>query len=191
MVKNRQTLKLRATDILGKKVLILGESGSGKTKLASELFEELLIIEGSDEITIIDFAPERINQVGGKLRDHVTMARGVKYFTPRRVHTPRLTGSSPAEALRLARLNKKLMEPLLDKFIQNPSEVLILNDLTLYLHLGKIEKILQCVRLARTFLGTAYYGVKLAEDFGTGISSREKRLTDELAACMDQVVKID
>jgi hypothetical protein len=74
--------------------------------------------------------------------------------------------------------------------MQNTTEVLIMNDITLYLHAGKLERILQCARSAKTFLATAYYGSKLAGDFGTGISSREKRLTDELAASMDRVVRV-
>jgi GTPase SAR1 family protein len=191
LVKNKPKVKLKATDILGKKVLILGESGSGKTRLAAKLVEELMAIGGPGKMTIIDFAPKRTDHVGGRLKDYVTLAHELKYLAPRSVYTPRLAGSSPQQVLRFARLNRKLMEPLLNEFAQNPSEVLILNDLTLYLHEGKIEEVLQCVRLAKTFLGTAYYGTGLGEDLGTGLSRREKQLTDELAFSMDQVIRID
>lgn len=190
MVKSSQEPKLKPPDILGKKTLILGEPGSGKTKVAAELVEQLMAFERLDRITIIDFAPKRIKQLGGKLTDYVTVASGVKYLTPKEVYTPRFTGISQEQVLQLARLNGKLMEPLLNKFILNVTEILVINDLTLYLHLGKLQKIIKCTRLAKTFLGTAYYGSKLAKDFGTGISSREKRLTDELAAFMDKVIRI-
>jgi energy-coupling factor transporter ATP-binding protein EcfA2 len=190
LAKNRQDLKLRATDIHGQRTLILGESGSGKTRLAAKVVEQLMTVEKPDRITIIDFAPERTEHIGGKLTDYITVNSGVRYLTPKQVRAPRLTGASQEQVLRLARLNRKLMEPLLNEFIQKWTEVLIINDITLYLHAGKLERILQCVRLADTFLGTAYYGSKLAEDLGTGISLREKGLTDELAAFMDRVIRI-
>jgi GTPase SAR1 family protein len=190
LAKNRQEFKLGRTDILGKKVLILGESGSGKTKLAAKLVEELMAIERIDRITIIDFAPKRTNRTGGKLTDYLSITGGVKYLTPKEVQTPRLTGTSKEQILQLARLNRKLMDPFLSHFIKNATEVLIMNDITLYLHSGRLERILECTRLAKTFLGTAYYGSKLANDMGTEISQREKRLTDELAASMDRVVRI-
>ena len=83
------------------------------------------------------------------------------------------------------------MEPLLNRFIQKPTENLVLNDVTLYLHCGELETVLKCVGLAKTFLATAYYGTKLVDDFGTGISSRERQLTNKLANVMDLVIKID
>jgi len=82
------------------------------------------------------------------------------------------------------------MEPLLYEYIQNPTEVLLINDVTLYLQAGKLETILKCIKLTKTFLATAYYGKKLVEDFGSGISMREKLLTDKLATFMDLVVKL-
>ena len=190
MARNKKEFKPRTTDIFGKKILILGESGSGKTAMAARLAEKLMSIERPERITIIDFAPKRTRHTGGKLTDYITITNGVKYLTPKQVRTPRLTGTSREAILRLARLNKKTMEPLLSQFAENATEVLIMNDITLYLHLGRLQRVLQCVTLAKTFLGTAYYGSKLAEDLGTGISLREKRLTDELAAIMDEVVRI-
>jgi hypothetical protein len=190
LAKNRQEFKLRTTDILGKKTLILGESGSGKTKTAARLAKELMAIERPGRMTIIDFAPRRTNHTGGKLTDYVTIAEGVRYLTPKEVQTPRLTGTSQRQILRLARLNRKQMEPLLNQFTKNATEILIMNDITLYLHIGRLQRILQCVRLAKTFLGTAYYGTKLAKDLETGISLREKQLADELVTFMDQTVRI-
>jgi energy-coupling factor transporter ATP-binding protein EcfA2 len=190
LARNSQDLKLGVTDIRGKRTLVLGESGSGKTRLVAKLVEQLMTVEKPDRITIIDFAPKRTGHLGGKLTDYSTLKRGVRYLAPKKVCAPRLTGASPEQVLRLARLNRRLMEPLLSEFIQKWTEILIINDVTLYLHAGKLERILQSVRLADTFLGTAYYGSKLAEDLGTGISLREKGLTNELAAFMDRVVKI-
>lgn len=191
MAKNEQEVRLRGTDILGKKVLILGETGSGKTKLAAKLFKELTMLLDPEQITVIDLAPQRVGKIGGKITDYVNVGGKANYLSPETAYTPRLSGKSPDQVLHLARLNRERMEPLLNRFIQDPTEALVINDITLYLHLGKLETVLKCVRLANTFLGTAYYGSKLAEDLGTGISVKEKQRTDKLAASMDLTVKID
>lgn len=187
---NRSRAKLNGKEVVDKKVLILGEVGSGKTKLAAKLLQELTRILNPEKITVIDLAPERTGDVGGKLTDYTKLARGIKYFSPLKIYTPRLTGKSPDEVLHYAEMNKKAIESLLDEYAKNPTEALIINDVTLYLHLGELEKILECIRLAKTFLATAYYGKRLSRDFGTGISKREKQLTQRLAALMDLTIKI-
>ena len=191
MARNKQKVQLKGREILGKKVLILGEAGSGKTKLAATLFRELMMLVNPEKITVIDFAPQRVGEIGGKSTDYMNIAGGVKYFSPKKVYTPRLAGTSPEQVLHYAELNRKSMEPLLNRFIRNATEVLVLNDVTLYLHSGKLETVLKCVKLAKTFLATAYYGSKLAKDLGTGISSRERQLTDKLATFMELVIKIN
>jgi energy-coupling factor transporter ATP-binding protein EcfA2 len=189
--RNDQETPLRGIDILGKKVLILGEAGSGKTRLAAKLFQELAMLISPEEITVIDLAPRKVGGIGGKLTDYVEISSDVRYLSPKNVYTPRLAGRSFEQVLHYAQSNRENMEPLLNKFIQNPTRVLIINDVTLYLHLGKLETVLSCLRLANTFLATAYYGSKLANDLGTGISANERQLVDKLARFLDLTVKID
>ncbi len=191
MAKNKHEVRLEALDIIGKKVLIIGETGSGKTKLAAKLLQKLMGILNLKEITVIDLAPERIGCAGGKLKDYIDLTGKVRYFSPLKVYMPRLSGTSRKEVQSYAELNREKMEPLLKEFIKNPTSTLVINDITLYLHSGELEVILNCVKKAKTFLATAYYGSKLAEDRGTGISLRERQLTDKLATFMDLVVKTD
>lgn len=190
MAKNKQKERLNSRDILGKKTLILGEAGTGKTRLVAKLLQELIVLINPEKITIIDLAPKKVSGIGGKITDHVSMPPEVRYLSPTNVYAPRLTGTSPEEILHYAALNKRAMEPLFNKYIQNATEALVVNDVTLYLHAGNLETISKCTRLANTFLATAYYGSRLEKDLGTGISSREKQLTDELAALMNLVVRI-
>lgn len=190
MAKCKRKIKLKGRDVLGKKILILGETGSGKTKLLAELLRELIALIDPEKMTVIDLAPEKASGVGGKLTEYVNLINKVKYFSPEKVYTPRLTGTSPEEVLRYAELNREIMTPLLKKFIQHPTENLVVNDVTLYLHSGELETVLKCVRLAKTFLATAYYGTKLIDDLGTGISTRERQLTDKLATFMDLTIRI-
>jgi GTPase SAR1 family protein len=189
--KNKQKFPLKGREILGKKVLILGEAGSGKTMLAARLLQEFMDLVNPEKISVIDLAPKRVGEFGGKLTDYLSISGKVKYYSPKRVYTPRLSGKSPKQILRYAELNKRNMQPLFEEFIKKATDILVVNDITLYLHLGELETVLECIKLAKTFLATAYYGSKLAEDLGTGISLRERQLTDKLAAFMNLVVKID
>ena len=191
MAKNKKKVQLKGREILGKRVLILGEVGSGKTKLAAKLLRELMMLVNPEQITVIDLAPQRVGEVGGKLTEYVNINSGVRYFSPKNVYTPRLASTSHEQLLHYAELNRKSMEPLFNMFIRNVTEVFVLNDVTLYLHLGRLETVLKCVKLARTFLTTAYHGSKLTKDLGTGISSRERQLTDKLATFMDLTVRIN
>ena len=180
----------RVDRILGKKTLITGEAGSGKTELASRLLKGFLELLDPKEITIIDIAPERRQEIGGRIVDYMHVDEEVVYLFPEKVYTPRLSGSTPQLLLYYAEQNKRMVEPLLERFAENPSKLLILNDLTIYLHTGKLEKVLRCARSADTFLGTAYCGSRLSGDLGTGISRRERKLVRKLATFMDTVIRM-
>jgi len=188
--KERKRSQLKAAAIIGKKVLILGEVSTGKTSLIAELTEELMRFSKASEITLIDMAPEAIGEVGGKLSAYSPLMRKLKYLSPARIYAPRVTGASPRQVVEFAKRNKKAIDPLLDEFLRHPTEILIVNDITLYLHVGDLDKIVSCVRLAETFLASAYYGVRLKEDYGTGISSRERQLVEKLRIYMDSVVNL-
>lgn len=191
MAKHDRAIPASAAGIIGKRVLILGEVGSGKTLLASRLLKELMTLFIPGEITVIDMAPERIGGVGGKLTDHLNSTGKVRYLSPRMVYAPRLSGSSPDQVMEYATFNRRVIEPLLEEFLQGTTRVLIMNDITLYLHAGKLGIILRCMRGAETSIATAYHGSKLVEDHGSGISARERQLVDELATHMDQVIEMN
>lgn len=190
MAKRQSRVQLRAKDIVGKRVLVLGEAGSGKTMLAARTLEELLVLVNPDEITVIDMAPQRIGDVGGRLSEITDATKKVRYLLPQKVYAPRLTGASREQVLEYAELNRRAMEPLFNMFIRTPTQILILNDVTLYLHAGELETVLKSMRKARTFLATAYRGSKLAENHGSGISAREEQLVKKLSIDMDQIIEI-
>ena len=109
-MKSKNEVRLKGREILGKKVLILGEVGSGKTKLAAKLLRELMMLVSPEEITVIDLAPQRVGEIGGKLTEYVNMTSGVKYFSPKNVYTPRLAGTSPNQVLHYAELIKRIIK---------------------------------------------------------------------------------
>jgi GTPase SAR1 family protein len=190
LAKSKGRDQLTPTEIIGKKVLILGEVGSGKTALIAGIVQELMLKTEPEEITVIDMAPEAIGEIGGRLSKYLSLSSGLRYLSPTKVYAPRTMSLTKAQVIEYAELNRDAMVPLLDDFLKRPTKILIINDITLYLHLGKLEKALSCIRSAETFLASAYYGVKLREDYGAEISAREKQIVEELTTHMDHVVKL-
>ena len=191
MAKSKRKDQLKPKEIVGKKVLILGEVGSGKTSLTARMVQKLMLFIEPKEITVIDMAPEAMGEIGGRLSEYLSLNSELRYLSPPKVYAPRTMGISNTQVVEYARRNKNAIERLLDEFLEKPTKVLIVNDVTLYLHLGRLEKITDCMRLTETFLATAYFGVRLEEDYGTGISNREKEMVRKLAAYMDHVVKLN
>jgi len=191
LARSKRKSQLKPTEIVGKKVLILGEVGSGKTSLTAKIVQKLMLFIEPKEITVIDMAPEAIGKIGGKLSKYLNLNSELRYLSPAKVYAPRTMGISNTQVVEYAKRNKNAIEPLLDEFVKKPTNVLVINDITLYLHLGKLEKITNCIRLTETFLASAYYGVRLTEDYRAGISAREKQMVEKLATYMDHVVKLN
>ena len=60
-------MRINIEELLGKRTIIIGEAGAGKTKLLAEILEELVEKNYGDAIVLIDLAPDRIGNIGGKL----------------------------------------------------------------------------------------------------------------------------
>ncbi len=177
-------------ELVGFKVLILGESGSGKTVVLAKLLEEAVSLEFANSITLIDLAPARHGNVGGKLTDYTRVAAKIRYLTDHDITPPRVIGKSRAEVLRLANHNLKIGNMMLNDYENSPTETLMINDLTIYLHSGELDDVLHCIEMASTFIATAYSGSRLSDDKGSGLTGRERRLVEELAKTMDRVIKL-
>ena len=176
--------------LLNKKTIILGEVGSGKTKLTAKIVEQLVREGCSNQITVIDMAPPKIGNIGGLLKDYLneeTLSK-IKYLKPPIVYAPRTTGKTREEVLEKARANTRAIKPLLQHYLQNPTKILIINDLSIYLHQGPLEDIINCLETAETFIANAYYGHKLADDKNTGISAREKALLEKLLIKINKII---
>lgn len=190
MAKSKRKDQINPIETIGKKVLILGEVGSGKTALTAKIVQELMLLIEPKEITVVDMAPEVIGEIGGKLSDFLGLSLELRYLSPAKVYAPRTMSDSRRQVIEYAKRNRDAIEPLLDEFLKKPTKVLIVNDITLYLHLGRLEKIVDCMRLTDTFVANAYCGAKLKEDFGAGISTREKQMVEELATYTDYLVEL-
>ncbi|MCS7103900.1 MAG: hypothetical protein NZ992_08505, partial [Candidatus Korarchaeum sp.] len=113
-----------------------------------------------------------------------------RYLRPEGLHAPRLEGRDSEEVLRLARINESIAKPLLLIFLQEPTRVLVMNDITIYLHSGDLSLILDCISSSETFLGNAYYGKGEFDDKGSGLNERERELVEELMRRADVILKL-
>jgi hypothetical protein len=166
----------------------------GKTKLTAELLEEAVEQSHSGEITVIDMAPEAEvfegRGIGGRLPELTDACKHVRYLSPPKVETPRLRAKTPGELLHMARLNEGRIKTLLDEYLEEPSPILFINDVSIYLQSGSIDPVLLAANRAGTFIANGYYGERLSVDLDTGVSERERALMDALASDMDLVISL-
>lgn len=182
-------------DLYNKKTLIIGELGTGKTKLLVKLLTEAIELGLKNEITIIDMAPKVImldkKKIGGTLLDYKPEIKNLRYLASENIKAPRLLSKNAKELILFAQENKAIIDEFLNDFIKNPSPILFINDISIYFHLGSIEPILKVIELANTFVANGYYGRLLSKDFNTGISKKEMELMELLIEKMDITIKLN
>ena len=187
--------KLSVNEILGRKILIVGDVGTGKTAFTAQILKKLIDFGLKNEITIIDMAPKTLffsgKRIGGRLDEYTNLVQKVKYLIPAVVYPPRLASKNSRELLYFAKENLKNIDPLINEYLKIPTKILIINDVSIYFHAGDLDKILQCVNRAETFIANSYYGETLKNDFGTGISRRERNLVEQLMKYMSKIFRLN
>ncbi len=174
--------------------MILGETASGKTKLAGSLLCEAQGRVDPDDITILDFAPAQTTlkglRVGGKLRDLLPDIKCRAYQSSNSIRAPRLEGHDANEVWKLAEHNASLTSDYIRSYLASPTPYLFVNNLTIHLHAGDVGLLLEAIRKSRTFVGNAYSGTLLEDDRGAGVSRRERQRLRKVAAFVDVVVNL-
>ncbi|MEM4151516.1 MAG: response regulator [Nitrososphaerota archaeon] len=171
-------------------VLILGETGTGKTRLLYRFLWMLSDAGYSGEITVIDMAPGVAWGVGAKLMEVGELPRSIRYLTSWEIRPPRLIGKDAEEVKRLARRNMELINPMIEEYIERPTKILAINDSTIFIHAGEPARLLIAIQLSRAWMVTAYSGARLADDKGTGISAREREFVAELLQVADIIIRM-
>jgi len=181
-------------DFLGKRALIYGDVGAGKTRLTVRLLEEAVRLGYAHEITVIDMAPKntivRGIRVGGRLSEATDVTKGLRYLVPRRVETPRLAARNGEELLDLVEKNRQRIGRLLKRYLEEPTSILFVNDISIYLQSGDFDTLAATIKKASTLVANGYYGKTLSSDYSTGVSSLERRLMDKLVAMMDVKIRL-
>lgn len=180
--------------LVGKRTLIRGNVRTGKTQLTVELLEEAVAQGLSREITVVDMAPVTEvfdgRSIGGRLSEFTDAFMRVRYLAPAVTLTPRLKARTPEELYTMVGNNAESIRPLLDRCIEDPSPVLFVNDVSIFLQSGSMQPVLRAAELAETFIANGYYGEHFSEDLGTGVSRLERDLMDRLASKMDVVISL-
>ena len=167
----------------GRRTLITGDVNTGKTRYCLAILHAFLKA-GMSDIAVLDFAPAPVSGIGGKLVPPETA--GVLYFSAA-ISAPRLTGRNETEIMDLARCNARIIESLLRDYLAAPRDILFINDVTLYLHAGDIERIIRVMDTSTTAVLNAYYGRAFE---GMPLSVQEKHRIELLMKRMDHIVSI-
>ncbi|MFO8020376.1 MAG: hypothetical protein R6U96_17275 [Promethearchaeia archaeon] len=177
---------------LGKSTILYGESNTGKTYYTAEFIKFLLETKktSQDSITILDFAPKKEiiadKKIGGKIRSFYNKSKTCKYYSVKGEIIPaRLMAENKEELYKYKCHNLKLCHTLLEQYTNNPTPFLVINDISIYLHLNKVKTLLKYIRLADTFFGNSYYGTGIKSDFSRILSILEKKRVEKLISYMD------
>ena len=187
---------LHFDEIRGRKTLILGDVGSGKTALTALLVTEAVATNQSTDITVIDMAPERKKfknvMIGGRVTDFLDDRTKVSVLFPiPELRAPRTEGQTTAEVADFARSNAKSIGKLLHKYSANPTPILFINDVSMYLQAGEANELLKSVKATETFIANAYQGTTLQNDHDSGISEHERLELNALRNAVDDVIILD
>lgn len=180
--------------LLGRKVLITGDVGSGKTLLTANLLDQAVGMGYRHQITVIDMAPPAMGfhgmRIGGILAEFTEAVSEVRYLKPKEVKTPRAMAGSAEELMKLAEFNRRVLDQTLTEFLLKPTPLLFINDISIYLQTGGIKKVLSAIHKSQTCIANGYFGNKLDADFGTGISRREQMMMRRLMREMDVTIRL-
>jgi len=170
---------------LGRKTLIVGDVNSGKTTLTKEILDGFCRQGLGGRIAVMDLAPEipeevlrrrGIAGVGGRLEPPGGCGAATLHAT---IIAPRLTSSSEEEAMEKAGWNREVIDGLFLRFESLKRDILFVNDVSLYLQAGNLDRITGLLEKTGTAVVNGYFGEKL----GRGeLSRREREAMKGLAA---------
>ncbi len=182
----------RFEDCIGSHTILYGETDTKKTYYTAKFIQFLIETKkfNPKQICILDFAPpkESINniKIGGKIKDFYeksSICNNIHFEGD--IIPPRLNAQNNNELYRIACSNFKKTFKILNKFNINPTQILIINDISIYLHIGNKKLLIDSIRKANTFFGNSYYGSFIKSNYSTHFNLREKRLVEYLIRKMD------
>ena len=167
--------------------LIYGETNTKKTYYTARFVRFLLELKNvsSKDISILDFAPNLLKiknlKIGGKIQDFYGDSTKCKNLTFKgEIIPPRFKSSNKTELYQNACENFNKTSKILNSFNEEPTPILIINDISIFLHMGSLKLLLRAINKSSTFFGNSYYGSSIKRDFANLFSRREKRQVENL-----------
>lgn len=174
--------KIEFTDLIGHHTFLYGETNTKKTYLTAKFVKFLLelIKINPKRISILDFAPKLsyINdlKIGGRIQDFYNDSKKCNYIKFKgEIIPPRLKAKNKKELYKNLCNNHEITTYLLQKFNDNPTSILIINDVSIYLHLGDKKYFLNTIYRAKTFFGNSYFGYSIKKDFSKLLTIKERK----------------
>ena len=176
--------KMNLDHYLNKKTLIIGDVNSGKTQLTADFIAACCREGLGQETVILDFAPEPIRGIGGKLPAS-PCEPPLLLTCP--IIAPRLTGLDADHIQMLAEQNAREIEPLLWNAKRVRRTILAINDVTLYLQSGRLDRIVDLMDMHSTSVINAYYGRSMPP---APFTEHELAQVDGLAEHCDRIIRL-
>lgn len=174
--------KLNFDDFIGAHTILYGEANTKKTYYTAKFVQYLTDIKkiNPKEISILDFAPQLSNirglKIGGKIEDFFPQSiRCNNILFEGEIIPPRLNANNKNELYQYAQMNYEKTFEILEIFNEEPTSILIINDVSIYLQIGNKKYILDTIKQASTFFGNTYYGSSIKRNFAKIFSKNEKR----------------
>lgn len=173
--------------LIGHTTIIYGEVDTKKTFYTANFIQLLLEDKkiAPKEISILDFAPQLImikgKNIGGRIKDFYAKSKICNYFNLKgEIIPPRLNAKNREELYRNANHNYLITSKALESYIKKPTNILIINDISIYLHVGDEKLLLESIKKCNTFFGNTYYGTSIRSDFESNFSIKERRTIENL-----------
>ena len=194
LARTELSVKYQNFSHIQKMTIILGDISTGKTTITALLIIDSLKSNSSNNITIIDMAPKKTiykeNIIGGRISDIIKLPSGIRLLQPKKIHSPRYSAKDKDELLNLVEENKKSIDTILNHYMNNPTPILFINDLSIYFQSGKWEKVFNVMQKAKVALANAYYGRSLENDLKTGISKIERKTLEKVSSKAEMIIHL-
>jgi len=180
-------------EFIGSHTILYGETNTKKTYYTAKFVQFLVEAKGIDpkEISILDFAPKlcvfKNVKIGGKIIDFYPQCFKCNNISfEGEIIPPRLTAKNKKELYKYAFENYEKTRDTLNKFNEAPTQFLIINDISIFLHCGDKKFLLKSLNAVNTFFGNSYYGSSIKRNFTIFFSLKEKFAVSYLLKRVDK-----
>jgi len=173
--------------LIGKKTLIYGETNTSKTFYTAKFIQYLCEMKkiNPKDISILDFAPKLAYfnnlKIGGRIQDYYESSVKCNNINFKgEIIPPRLKAKNKKDIYDHMCHNFNKIYDIMEIYNRSPTPVLIVNDISLFLHLGGTKYLINTINKSDTFFGNSYFGSSISSKFSKLISIREKRKVEYL-----------